>query len=349
MIKKVPFKEICETVAGIDNTSSAIKITRLFVRYLTRIVGYSVAAKILGLMLLLVKRGLKKRSIKYIWYILEINKIRIEYLNCLSNNNLLAAVFKKNQWAELALRDSMSLRSRWDAKGYLSLLSRHGFHHMKYDGCRVGIERVSEKIFYIYGPNASTMPSSKYKEYMLVLTKPIDLDISLYKENILFINSIYYNNVVCKNEKLKNDLIKKYGEIYVSCREALLSGPFIRAKFPMGGNISSPMSLGRVLYNLMRRYGKFSCVIDGFDFYLDSAMYQSYYPTLARDKNKTVSEQVICSSLADHDALYNFLYVKEMVGMLDIVDSTHFKKIIDLSGERYLDELSKVRKFESLR
>ena len=347
-LTKVRFREICETVVGIDNKSSEIKITRLFVRYLTRIVGYPVAAKVLGLMLLAIKWRGTARNIRYIWYLMEINKLRIEYINCLANNNLYAAVLKKNQWAEFALRNSMSLRSRFDARGYLSLLSRHGFYSMKCGGSGTGIEMTSEKKFYIYGPNASSMPSSKYKDYVLVLTKPIDVDVGLFKENILFLNSVYYNNIVCKNDVLKNDIINKYGQIYVSCRHAVLSEPFIRSKFPMGDSIASPQGLGRVLYNLLRRYGKFSCVIDGFDLYVGSVAFASYYPTLLRDKNGTLSEAAICHTLADHDALYNFLYVKEMVGMLDIVDSIDFKRIIELSGEMYLDKLSRARNFASL-
>ncbi len=348
-LTKVRFREICETVVGIDNKRWEIKIVRLFIRYLTRIVGCPVAANVLGLMLLAIKRKWKARRIRYICYILEINKLRIECIGCLANNNLYAAVLKKNQWAEFALRNSMSLMSRFDARGYLSLLSRHGFYSMKCAGSKTGIEMTSEKKFYIFGPNANSMPSSKYKEYALVLTKPIDVDVGLYKEAILFLNSVYYNNIVCNNDILKNEIINKYGQIYVSCRQAVLSEPFIRSKFPMGSNIASAQGLGRVLYNLIRRYGKFSCVIDGFDLYLKPTAFSSYYPTLLRDKTGTLSEAAICHTLVDHDALYNFLYVKEMVGMLDIVDSLDFKRIIELDGKRYLDELSKSRNFTLLR
>ena len=348
MIRQVPFREISESVVGIDNKMPVIKGARLFIRYLTRIVGFATSSKALGLALLVTRSESMSRTGRYIRYILAINKIRIEYLGALSNNKLHDAVLKKNEWAELALKESMSLVSRRTAKGYLSLLSRHGHHNGEYGGCTSAVARVSEKKFYIYGPNAKAGPSSKYEDYVLIMMKPMDIDVGAYNEAMLFVNSVYYSSAVCKNEKLKSDLITKYREIYVSCREAVLSEPFIRSKFPMGDQLASPMALGRVLYNLMMRYGKFSCVIEGFDFYLDSAMYGTYYPTLNRDKNNMINEQVICSSLADHDALYNFLYVKEIVGKIDIVDSVDFKSTIKLTGERYLDELSRVRTFESL-
>ena len=349
VITKAPFREVYESIVGINNKHLVIKITRIYIRFFTRFVGYSLAAKGLGLMLLAFKQDIKTRNVKYVRYIIELNKIRIEYLNCLSNNNLHAAVFKKNQWAEFVLRDSMSPISRWSAKGYLSLLSRNGYCGNKYDAPSVCINgRSSENFFYIYGPNSSAKPSRRYKDYILVMMKPVAFDVSLHEKKILFINSAYYN-IICKDENLRNDIIKTYRKIYVSCRNAVLPDPFIRSKLPMGDQLASPMALGRVLYNLIREHGKFSCVIEGFDFYLDSTMYGSYYPTLTRDKNNTISEQVICSSLADHDALYNFLYVKEMVRNLDIVDSINFKRVIDLSAEGYLNELSKSRDFKSLR
>lgn len=347
-LRKVRFREICETTAGIDNKSPVIKLARLFIRYLVRTVGYPAAARILGLLLRAIKGSGTSRVTGYIRYLMEINKLRIEYIDALANNNLYAATLKKNQWAEVTLKNSMSRMSRFDARGYLSLLSRHGFYNGKCGGSRTASETVSEKRFYIYGPNASSRPSRKYADYVLVLTKPIDVDIGLFKEKILFLNSVYYYNVVCKNDVLKNEIINRYEQIYVSCRQTVLP-PFIRSKFPMGAEIASAQGLGRVLYNLTRKHGKFSCVIEGFDLYLKPTAFSSYYPTLLRDKHGALSESAICHTLVDHDALYNFLYVKELAGMLDIVDSSDFKRIIEMSGESYLDELSKVRKFTLLR
>jgi hypothetical protein len=125
----------------------------------------------------------------------------------------------------------------------------------------------------------------------------------------------------------------------------LLEKPIIRANFPIGDNIASPMALGRLLYNLMMKYGSFTCVIEGFDFYLDKKMYASYYPSLSMDKNQ---EQLICSGLAAHDSLYNFLYAKELVKKLDIIDSQDFKALVEMSGKLYLEELSKIRDFKTL-
>ena len=154
--------------------------------------------------------------------------------------------------------------------------------------------------------------------------------------------------MVSDNLILRNDLIKKYEQIIVSCRTSIIRDPFKRAKFPLGENIAGCMGLGRLLYNLLMSHGVFTCVIEGFDCYLDSEMYSSYYPSLARDKNFLVDEQVICSGLAGHDPLFNFLYLKEVLEMVKIVDSRALKDIVKMTGKEYLLELSKVRKFETL-
>ena len=349
LITKAPFREICEVVVGIDNKRPLIKFTRIFIRFLVRAVGYITAARVLDGVLFLIKRDTQSRVLKYIFYILELNKIRIEYFGLLCESELTLAVLKKNQWAELTLKDSMNLGSRMSAKRYLSLLSRHGYYARNYDKCEFDTQRVTDKKFYIYGPNASVKPSTEYKDYVLVLMKPVDVDISFFEEKILFANSAYYSHLISNNEDMRIELIDQFQALYVSCRQATLCPPFFRSKFPIGDQLASPMALGRVLYNLINKYGKFSCVIEGFDFYLDKSMYRSYYPTPALKSNNKISEQVMCSSLAQHDALYNFLYAKELVDFLNVVDSLDFKQVISLSGTDYLNGLSKIRNFRSLR
>ncbi|MDO8629191.1 MAG: hypothetical protein Q7R41_01755, partial [Phycisphaerales bacterium] len=187
-IKRARFRELSETVPGIDNRSWEIKLVRVFIRYLTRTAGYAIAAKLLGLMPPPRSRGRAGRRIPYIRHILELNRLRIEYLRCLSANDLRAAVQKKTQWAEFILQNSMSIQSRWTAKAYLSLLSRHDFYggdyidRDSYGAWRTAIRRTSDKRFYIYGPNAHSGPSEKYRDYVLVLTKSIDTNLGAYAD-----------------------------------------------------------------------------------------------------------------------------------------------------------------------
>jgi len=349
-IKKIPFIEVSEVIKGINNKSVNIKAIRLLIRYLTKWFGYYFSSIILSILVKLSNKcSTKSNELYYMKYLLETNKLRIDYLECLSKNNLDDAVSKKNKWARIVANKSLSKKSRCNAKAYLSLLSRYGYYDGYINGFQCRKNNIkSDRKFYLYGPNAKTKPSLKYKNYTLVLMKPMEIKDDCYRNKILFLNSVYYNTVVSKNEYVRKSIIKEYDDIYVSCQEAILTDPFVKAKFPLGDNIAGAMALGRVLYNLINSYGEFSCVIEGFDFYLESTPYGSYYPTMTRKKNNTLNEQVICSGLAHHDALYNFLYAKSLVCYLDVIDSLDFKRIMEYNGKEYLDALSKARNFKSL-
>lgn len=349
-LRRAPFREISETVVGIDNLSPPVKATRLFIRYLTRAAGYRVSARVLDVLVGATRAASVRQprgQADYSRYLLAINKLRIDYIRALCANDLHGAVQRKIEWAEAVLRGSRSLRSRFDARNYLALLSRHGYYEGAPRTCALRVQRTTERKFYIYGPNAGGPPSEKYRDFTLVLTKPIETDVSVFDEKVLFINSMFHAKL-SREPDLRSEIVDQYGTVFVSCRETKISEPFVRSKFPMGDHIASSQALGRVLYNLLRAYGTFTCVIEGFDLYLTPTAYGAYYPHLARDKNAMVSERVVCKALEDHDALFNFLYVKELAGMLKMVDSPAFRRIVALDGRQYLDELANVRNFRSL-
>ena len=54
------------------------------------------------------------------------------------------------------------------------------------------------------------------------------------------------------------------------------------------------------------------------------------------------------NGLADHDAIYNFLFVKEMLNHIDVIDSAEFLDYVNLSVEEYIDRLIKQRNFKLL-
>ena len=352
-LTKVPFREIAETVVGVDNMSLPMRTARLFIRYLVRGLGLRRASTILSAVTLPKRRAAEtpsRRSVtSQVRYLLAINKLRIDYLDRLCDNDLPGSVRAKIKWAEGVLDGSHSLRSRWDAKGYLGLLSRHGcYDGERWGECHLPAGSTTDRSFYIYGPNAESKPSTDYAGYTLVLTKPIDVNVAAFSDSILFVNSMYFAKM-SREAPLRDGLIAKYGQIFVGCRHAEVSKPFVRAKFQVGDHIGSSMALGRVLYNLIRTYGSFRCVIEGFDLYLGATAYGAYYPHLARNSDTTISERVICKALADHDALYNFLYVKEMVERVELVDSPVLRGIVQMSAEQYLERLGRVRNFASLR
>lgn len=346
-LARAPFVESSEQVPGINNRSWLVRSVRLLIRYVTRLVGYRAAAAVLRIASGAISAGSASRPVRYVRYLLLTNRLRIEYIERLSRNKLDDAVRKKIRWAELVLAESMSRAARWDAKAYLSLLARHGHYTTDYGFHPINKAGTGRK-FYIYGPNARVPPSEAYNRFTIVLTKPNVFDVAGYDDAILFINSSYHSELNL-DSRLRSAVTTKYHRVYVSCRTSRIEAPFARSRFPISGNIAGAQGLGRVLYNLIQTYGRFECVVEGFDLYVNAAAYGAYYPHLARQKDATISERVVCKALEDHDALYNFLFVKEIVGMVELVDSNDFREIISLSGDQYLRRLAQARDFTSLR
>jgi len=353
MLKEwVRFREFYDVKPGLNNLYLPIKCTRVFIRYTTRFAGYSISRRIFLIILRLLNYLDSFLDVVYLIYLFKINIYKIEHREAMYRSGLPSSVNKKNEWAEYTIMHSKSMSARLNAKVYLSLLSRHGFYKntSSYNQPIINpklFSKSTNKKFYIYGPNAKNPPNPKYKDHILVVLKPIDFNLTDFKEKLLFVNGAYYLIKMVNDSELCSKLIDVYGRVIVSSLSTI-DRPLEQAKFPMSGNIAAPMALGRVIYNLLYRYGSFKCVIEGFDFYLDNDMYASYYPSLTRTKDK-IDEQIICDSLAAHDALYNFLYVKELCEYLNVHDSYDFKQLYTKSGNWYLSKLQEIRNFELLK
>ena len=352
MAMNLGFMELYDVKPGLNNLCLPIKCSRIFIRYTTRLFGYSMSRRIFLIVIRLLNQLDFFRDVSYITYLFRINAYKLEFREALFTTGLVTAVEKKNEWAEYVISQSKSIKVRLNAKVYLSLLSRHGFYKNSASLSLPVINpnllnSVTNKKIYIYGPNAKNPPSPKYKDYLLIVLKPIELNLTDFKEKLLFVNSAYYSTKMINNYEHCSTLLGIFDEVIVSSLSKV-DRRFEKAKFPMSDNLSAPQALGRVIYNLIHRFGRFSCVIEGFDFYLDNVMYESYYPTLTRKKDK-VDEQIVCDALAHHDALFNFLYVKELCEYLDIHDSGNFEELYTKSGQWYLDKLQEVRSFKLLK
>ena len=352
MVIDIRFREIYDVKPGLNNLYLPIKCTRIFIRYTTRFLGYSISRKILLIIVKLLNRLDSFLDVAYIIYLFKINIYKIEYREAMYRTGLPSSVNRKNEWAEYTITHSTSMKARLNAKVYLSLLSRHGFYKNTTSYKQPVINpklfrRSTNKKFYIYGPNARNPPNPKYKDYVLVVLKPIDFNLTDFREKLLFVNAAYYLTKMVNDSELCSQLIDLYGRVIVSSL-SVREGPLEQAKFPMVSNIAGQTALGRVIYNLIYHYGSFTCVIEGFDFYLDNDIYASYYPSLTRRKGK-VDEQIICDALADHDALFNFLYIKELCEYINVHESNDFKKLYTQSGNWYLSKLQKIRNFELLK
>ena len=151
----------------------------------------------------------------------------------------------------------------------------------------------------------------------------LDQNLDKFSRSILFLNSIYYREKVLPDYNFKKRLLKQYSEIYVSSIVPVADADFPQSKMLPCSELGGSMALGRVLYNLLLRGGRFSCVVEGYDQYLKSNAYSSFYPTLIRE-NDVIDELKVVQSLADHDPLYNFLIVKELSRHLNFLESKEF-------------------------
>ena len=331
---KEPFLEICEDVRFINNKDLFIKLVRVTIRYMVRLFGYKIAIFLLSPF----QRNIKKQGkFSYIFYLINLNRLRLINLLSLKEKGFFHSIGSKIRWAEFQLKFSVSLRSRLTAKKFLHLLFNDKKYSSKIDLKSKLYTKKSNKFFYIFGPNSGSLPKNKYKDFTLVLPKPIEDNLS-FSEKLLFLNSMYYNKKVIKNTEIEKDILKNYDKIFISCRTSEISRPFIRSKFPIGDNLCSSMGLGRILYNLLETYGHFTCVIEGFDFYLKENSYKKYYPSLIHG-----NEYQVVKGLHDHDALFNFLYVKDLLQSVNLIESQEFCEIMSLDSETYLSRLSKVR------
>jgi len=201
--------------------------------------------------------------------------------------------------------------------------------------------------FFILGPNAKSDINAIKSDYKLIMTKPFDLDLSNFKNKIIFLNSETYN-IYLKKDKL-SELVRLYEKIYVNARDRnLSSNKCIRIKNIAQGNLSSLMGLQRILYNLFIENGPFECIIEGFDLYLEEIVFNDYHKPSNRENNAKLQERHYCESLLIHDAVYNFLFLKELSSYINIEGNEKFLNIISLSLSDYLKKLISVRKFEYL-
>lgn len=290
--------------------------------------------------------------IKYFYYFLYSRILEREYINFLGQNDFVSAVGKKNDWANHILRFSSQKHEKSVAKHYLYILSKYRYA----DNVQItdvvenelkNIKKTSKEVFYLYGPNCKDLPDLKYKDCTLVVAKDIEENVEKFKDSILFLNHIYYRTKIENNTEFKNKLLNKYGKIYISSMLPIADKEFEHSKMLPSSELCGSMALGRMFYNLILKNGRFDCVIEGYDQYLETEAYSKHYPTLNREGN-SLDEQKVIQSLSDHDALYNFLILKELSSYINFINSSDFKEIIDMSGNEYIKELVNARNFSLL-
>lgn len=137
--------------------------------------------------------------------------------------------------------------------------------------------------------------------------------------------------------------------------EVLITRLFIRYVTRLFGYCNASAIFSKFVYLLRKLFGlnfdnysMYILQINIFDFYLTKNAYNSRYPTSLISKNGVINNQEICTSLIEHDALYNFLYVKKMSEILNIKESKEFINIVNMTGQEYVKKLVHIRNFSGI-
>jgi len=219
------------------------------------------------------QRHTSSSSIRYFYYFLYSKLLQQEYFYFLSRANFVSAINKKVKWADLVLKSSDYKYEKYAASDYLNIFSKNGYVNYtinkKYsDKFLKNINTISDKTFYLYGPNANHPPNIKYKDCILIVTKDIAENVEEFKDSILFLNSVYYHSKIKGNKAEKERLLEKYGKVMISSMHYIDDSEFEYSRMPPGSELCGLMAFGRVLYNLTLNNEKINCVVDGYDMYL---------------------------------------------------------------------------------
>ena len=291
---------------------------------------------------------------KYFYYYLFSSLLEKEFNNFLAKGNFKLAYEKKIRWAKLILQYSDWDVERESVSSFLRILAKNGYTKTTVindypDFPLKNVSKVSSENFYLYGPNSKYPPNIKYKDYIIVLTKPIEDNIDKFKSSMLFINAVYFNKKIKNNPSLKNQLLQKYGKIYVSTMHVLSEKDIHYSIMPASSALCSLMGLGRIINHLVVENGRLEVVIEGYDMYLNKKMYDKSYDTAEWIQTfNDDDEKHVAQGLSSHDPLYNFLIMKELIEYVNLIDNDELKKIIKMTGNEYMERLLDVRKFELL-
>ena len=271
-----------------------------------------------------------------------------EYITYVEKGNLKMIIATKSKWANYIIQNKNNhcIRSYDLAINYKYLIDKYLNNNYSKINSLDSIEQ--KKInFYIYGPNSESYPNLLYKNNILVLTKFPNFSIKEFRETILFLNSHTINTKSNKELKEKCSDFKKIYIPYGTPR--LLTNMINMPKLPQD-NLGGPMGFARILHCLKDKVKKPIIKIEGFDLGISKKAYsgkiESLYNILYKKKNFESHYRI---SLLQHDFIYNFLLVKDLLKDFMVYKSPQFTKIINKDLEIFFKEIYRIREFKKLR
>jgi hypothetical protein len=253
-----------------------------------------------------------------------------EYLNYLEN---------KRKLLNYILQYGQNKDDKFIAKYYLELLNINGLPQI------TGFELTGainfSDIYYIYGPNAKSFPNGKFIDSKLILTKFPNFEVSDFSSVDLYLNSHTFDQLSPDENNL---LLKKFNVIIKS--RSTDERLYQLDSLP-DSEIASCLGLNRILWHLYRKFGSsvnsVYLKIEGFDLYTEKISYSGNIYSTILNKSLNVQDEILIKGLWQHDLIFNFLDLKNVISKFKLIESDEFIKMINMSLTDYWKTVTKNR------
>lgn len=317
--KNTSFREI------IDPTIFRYKIfelvIRALVRYPVRLLGTQTGLYYLSILSHIFRYNSSAK------YFIQINIFYLKSKYYVFNNDFKNFIDIKNRWINYVIDHSKNNNDIYISKYYKSNFDKffNDRSEFKYTN------KNKNEEYYIYGPNSEILPSTDKSNVNLILTKYPKFDPQNFKSIILFLNSYSSNQLT---PEMYNELFDKYeivlkNQTYQEKAKILLANP--------ESEIASSMGLNRILRHLILTASdkRYAIKLDGFDLYTKSNVFSGKILSAVSEMNMIDQNKMVLTALWQHDFVYNFLELKDLLLRFDIIESAEVLEIVNLDLEQY--------------
>jgi hypothetical protein len=260
-------------------------------------------------------------------YFIQINFFYLAAKYYIFNNDFKNYINIKNRWINYVIDHSKNENDIFISKYYKSNFDKfyNNISEVKY------LNKFKNEEYYIYGPNSQIVPSTDKSNVNLILTKYPIFEVQNFRSITLFLNSYSSNQLT---PEMYNELFDKYelvlkNETLQGKAKILLANP--------ESEMASSMGLNRILRHLILtdRDKRYSVKLDGFDLYTKSNVFSGKILSAVSEMNTIDQNEMVLTALWQHDFIYNFLELKDLLLSFDIVESAGVLEIVNLDLEQY--------------
>lgn len=294
---------------------------RAFVRYPVRLLGLKTGLYYLSILSHIFILNSKSK------YIVQINIYYLKSRFYLFKNDFKNYIENKKKWIDYVIDNSKNENDLYISKYYKNILYKYfnNISEVKYSN------NYKNEEYYIYGPNSELAPSTDKSNVKLILTKYPTFEVQNFSSIIIFLNSYSSNQLT---PQMFNNLFDKYEiilkkEIFQDEAKILLANP--------ESEMASSMGLNRILRHLFLTNSdkRLSIKLNGFDLYTKFNIFSGKILSAVSEMNIINQNKMVLNALWQHDFIYNFLELKDLLLRFDIVESDELLEIVNLDLEEY--------------